>query len=350
MSKILITLALSNEYNAASKARQDAEAIAKAAGYRTFLFKGPSTSTGSLTSGLKLAWTGWQNWRRLLKEVEPGSSVLVQYPHYPMKSAYLARWLLPWARRKKQLHFTALIHDLNSLRGTFGKAAMYSDHHFLKQFDAVICHNPRMKEELVRWGFDEKRLLVLGLFDYLTDAPPKEHHLEDGVAVAGNLSATKCGYVAKLAEMADYPLHLYGNGLDRKLPGTAQYHGAFPPDELPAHLEGAFGLVWDGPSVETCNGLMGRYLGYNNPHKVSLYLAAGMPVIVWSGSALAPLVEENGIGLKVGRLEQIGRELQNMSQSEYEFMCQNARNLGKHLREGELFNKAIQKDKTFLTL
>ena len=147
-------------------------------------------------------------------------------------------------------------------------------------------------------------------------------------------SATKCGYVAKLAEMADYPLHLYGNGLDRELSGTAQYHGAFPPDELPAHLEGAFGLVWDGPSVETCDGPMGRYLGYNNPHKVSLYLAAGMPVIVWSKSALAPLVEENGIGIAVNELSEITEKLQRIELDCYVEMKKAAEDYGQKVQRG----------------
>ena len=35
------------------------------------------------------------------------------------------------------------------------------------------------------------------------------------------------------------------------------YFGSFLPDELPAALEGGFGLVWDGDSAETCSGVFG---------------------------------------------------------------------------------------------
>ena len=34
--------------------------------------------------------------------------------------------------------------------------------------------------------------------------------------------------------------------------------------------------MWDGPSPDTCAGVYGAYLRYNNPHKTSLYLAAGL--------------------------------------------------------------------------
>ena len=56
------------------------------------------------------------------------------------------------------------------------------------------------------------------------------------------------------------------------------YFGSFLPDELPAALEGGFGLVWDGDSAETCSGVFGEYLRYNNSHKASLYLASGFPL------------------------------------------------------------------------
>lgn len=63
------------------------------------------------------------------------------------------------------------------------------------------------------------------------------------------------------------------------------WHGSFKPEESPEHLQG----VWDGDSVDTCAGNTGAYLRYNNPHKTSLYLACGMPVIVWKEAAIAAL-------------------------------------------------------------
>lgn len=51
-------------------------------------------------------------------------------------------------------------------------------------------------------------------------------------------------------------------------------------EELPGALVQSFGLVWDGNSMDTCTGNYGSYLRINDPHKVSLYLSSGLPIIV----------------------------------------------------------------------
>ena len=56
-----------------------------------------------------------------------------------------------------------------------------------------------------------------------------------------------------------------------------------------------FGLVWDGTSLDGCNGRYGEYLKFNNPHKTSLYLSCGIPVIIWKEAALADFVEEHKV-------------------------------------------------------
>ena len=79
--------------------------------------------------------------------------------------------------------------------------------------------------------------------------------------------------------------HIYGpNYTPEKKCSRIVYQGEFSADELPAHLKGQFGLIWDGSSVNTCEGNFGEYLRYNNPHKISLYLACGLPVIIWAVS------------------------------------------------------------------
>lgn len=342
MQKIIVTIHTEQDFNAASKARIDIEALARELGYEPFSFIGERTSDGSLSSALNLVHTSIQNWARLLSSAEKGSIVLIQYPNYPMKSAYLARWILPWAKRKKQLRFIALIHDLNSLRGTFGRAAVFSDQHMLKQFDAVICHNERMRQVLLTWGFPAKKIHILGLFDYMTTVQPQTHHLSDGVSIAGNLSPDKCGYVLKLAKSIHCPLHLYGRGLDAQLPDRVQFHGAFPPEKLPGALCGAFGLVWDGPSTQTCEGQMGNYLRYNNPHKVSLYLSSGMPVIVWRESALADMITSSGLGIAVNSLDEIEPRLAQIDDAEYASLCRHVKDWEKKIQTGVFTKTAIQ--------
>ena len=77
--------------------------------------------------------------------------------------------------------------------------------------------------------------------------------------VAGNLAQEKAGYLYALPAEPAY--NLYGVGFDesRALENELTLAPSSP-DELPAALEGGFGLVWDGDSAETCSGVFGEYL------------------------------------------------------------------------------------------
>lgn len=119
------------------------------------------------------------------------------------------------------------------------------------------------------------------------------------------------------------------------------YHGSFSPEDLPEHLEGAFGLVWDGTSAETCIGNTGEYLKYNNPHKTSLYLSSGIPVIVWSKAAIADFVIRNGVGIAVDSLYDVNDRISEISEADYASMCENVDCIGVKLRSGGYFMAAL---------
>ena len=90
-------------------------------------------------------------------------------------------------------------------------------------------------------------------------------------------------------------------------------------------------------------GRTGNYLRYNNPHKLSLYLSSGLPVIVWKDSAEANFVEKNGVGLTVNSLFELSEILGQISQDEYLQMATNAKNIMKNLKEGYYLKNAVDK-------
>ena len=120
------------------------------------------------------------------------------------------------------------------------------------------------------------------------------------------------------------------------------YKGSFKPDEVPGVLEGSFGLVWDGNTASTCGGNTGEYLRYNNPHKTSLYLASGIPVIVWSEAAMSGFVSENHVGIAVGSLYEIEEKVNAISDADYKEMKDNAIAVSAKLRSGYYFETAIK--------
>ena len=137
--------------------------------------------------------------------------------------------------------------------------------------------------------------------------------------------------------------NLYGVGYEDQGEKNIHYFGSFLPEELPGALRGSFGLVWDGESADTCTGVYGEYLKINNPHKTSLYLAAGHPVIVWSQSAMADFVRENQVGIAVDSLNEVKEAIDQVSGEEYELMCRRAEKLSQKLRAGAYLKTALEK-------
>ena len=137
-------------------------------------------------------------------------------------------------------------------------------------------------------------------------------------------------------------IHLYGSNFEDKIKNPVLlYHGSFKPEELPGKMEGNFGVVWDGVWADTCEGNTGQYLKYNNPHKVSLYLASGLPVIIWDQAALADFILRNRVGITVSNLDEIWERLNALSAEEYRTMCTNAEKIGEKIRNGYYFYHAL---------
>ena len=256
-------------------------------------------------------------------------------------------------RKWKGCRFVALIHDIGILRNDgnnfgkkVGKTTLFADGQLLKKYDVVICHNDRMKKYLVDGDIPFDRIVSLEMFDYLTEvnAVKRKRSAVPSIAIAGNLGKEKSSYIYEMDfSQNDLTVHLYGKGFDVSLPASSlNYHGSFKPEELPGHLEGEFGLVWDGTSTETCAGGTGEYLRYNNPHKLSLYLASNMPVIIWEEAAAADFVLSRKAGFTVKSLDEIPEKIRKLSTEEYMRMCLAAGEEGEKLRNGYYTKKALR--------
>jgi hypothetical protein len=100
-------------------------------------------------------------------------------------------------------------------------------------------------------------------------------------------------------------------------------------------------LVWDGERTDTCSGEYGAYIAINNPHKVSLYLCAGIPVIIWSGAALVAFIAQNGLGLCVDSLQEIAAKIAALDPDVYAQMRKNTAQESARIRAGFYFDRAL---------
>lgn len=336
---------------AAYKAPDDIYQICERQGFQKIVMPEYPLDKGKLYGKFWLATAGLKAWLNIKKIVPEGSVVFFQHPQSGKR--LVLRFVKRY--RKQGMKFVALIHDLESLRGGMQgivnpnkKTNAIGDNEMLKQFDAVICHNQSMKDYLIAQGFDPEKLVNLEIFDYLSDTDRMQPEKLDRptICIAGNLAKVKAGYISKIfdnSRNSNLVVNLYGTRYEPEIErDNLIYHGAFAPEELAEHLEGDFGLVWDGTEASTCAGNTGEYLKYNNPHKASMYLSAGMPVIVWRQAAIAKFVLDNKVGIAVDDLFSLDKIVSSISKEDYRELAKNARRVSLQLRSGYYTVKAIR--------
>ena len=235
-----------------------------------------------------------------------------------------------------------LIHDIDGLRSQ-DKVLTEKELAFFEKCDVVVAHNLAMKNYLIQNGIKEQKIFVLEMFDYLTDLKEiTEKEINDKELVSlvytGNLD--KAPFLFQLdEEKMEFRLNIYGIKSKEINNSKVNYIGAFKPEELPNHIYGNLGLVWDGNLDESDEDLSFKnYTKYNNPHKLSCYLSAGLPVIVWKKSAVASFVLENNIGYVINNLYEINQ----LDFSDYNEKAKNAYEIGKKVRDGYYTKKAVK--------
>ena len=335
-----------NVKNAGNKARNDVEEIVKREGYQDLVL---SVDNWYEMSTLKAQLHKSKAFGQALNQLKQGDELLIQFPmlHH---SFFTTHHVKKAQKKGVKVHF--IIHDLEVLRYAnldtvplkHKIRVQIQESGLLAAADGIIAHNPIMKSVLVDKGIAKDKIVSLGIFDYLIPNFQEKTGLTKNlpIIVAGNLAQEKAGYLYQLPARPAY--NLYGVGFDEnRALANETYFGSFLPDELPVALEGGFGLVWDGDSAETCSGVFGEYLRYNNSHKASLYLASGFPLVVWKQSALSHFVLENGCGIAVESLYDLSQALEQLDDKDYQDLLVNAKRIGQKIRNGSYLTNALNK-------
>ncbi|MBN1181142.1 MAG: galactofuranosyltransferase [Bacteroidales bacterium] len=333
MRKYYISKNYSAKFTASSKAKIDCEIIAEKNHYKNLGLRRNTLSNNLLGRSYTLVSIILG-----LIRMPFSSMLLLQYP------TNLIKFMLFIARVKKTKTIT-IIHDLDSLRGS----PVENEISLLSKSSIVIAHNEEMINFVQKKGMKNK-LISLDLFDYLMSEPKEEitcPPIKSAIEIvfAGNLA--KSAFLKHIGQVKSTitVFKLYGIGFEyikNNCPKNIIYKGFYSPNELVKFISGTFGLVWDGDSIETCSGTAGKYLKYNNPHKMSLYLLSGLPVLVWSRSASARFVLSNKLGFAIDSLQDITTLEQTLAIDEYQLMLDNVRIIQKKIATGHFLTEALR--------
>lgn len=349
MEKYFLTLELVENYTAGSKAKVDVEYFLYQYGFKKLNLYEGRTKTHKLATFFK----------KLYDVPFNRKEKIILAAHYPLLNPVVLKIFVQILKlRKYDITLVGIIHDIDSLRYQQDKSVIQKEIRFLNMFDFLISHNSAMTKWLVEQGF-KGEIKELELFDYKVDRKENvkkvkvdklEGELKEVkyiITFAGNLDPQKSGFIYSLENInfSDFLFYLYGpNFNDTQISEkNIIYKGVYKSDLLPLYLEGNWGLIWDGDSVKTCSGALGNYLKYNSPHKLSLYIVAGLPVIIWSKAAAAELVKKYKIGVAIESLEEIPTKLRGISNEEYQKYIGNVLILAEKIKKGEFIIGAVNK-------
>lgn len=308
---------LSGLKNAGGKAQQDCGRILHEYGFvGLHMFMSRQKKLRTLISML-----------RIMKKIPHEGIVIIQYPLG--KSQWLNNVIMNTCKRKK-CRTILLIHDINSLR-TQGVVSTAETKTFEKA-DVIIAHNEAMIN-LLKKTITHVEYYNLEAFDYFYEVPATPHTFDNTVVFAGNLHKSQFLYSLRSVKVNFILYGIEVEGLKQICNENVKYVGAFTQDNL-SILSGDWGLVWDGKSVSTCDGSLGNYMRYNAPHKLSLYLVAGLPVIIWENAAEARLVEKYNLGITIASLDEIKEKIEKISPEEYGKIKNNVAKYAKRLSSG----------------
>lgn len=342
MKRYQICETLSKDNNAGRKAPQDIISIAKKLGYSVLETKMRSQKSNNIIASLRRQIGYVKDWTVIYKSVKKNAVILLQCPG---SRQWIRQGVLKNLKKNKNIRIIALVHDVYELRlevnDKFHRREFQS---MVEIADSIIVHNNIMKDFFIAKGVQKEKLIVLEIFDYLQ----KERKVgypkyEKSITIAGNLNPQKAGYIKHLGELDKIKIYLFGSGYDSSMDCYAHisYGGSFPPEQIPLQLNKGFGLVWDGDDIIGCTGENGQYLRYNNPHKLSLYLSSGLPVVIWKEAAEADFVKKYNLGICVDTLEDLDNVFAHLTKDDYFEMCKNVHEIGKKLRKGYYSTQAI---------
>lgn len=273
--------------------------------------------------------------------------LLVQSPRTEFEGLDLPEFIRYVREKYGNYKLAAVVHDLDSVRyGDF-----FVDHDLkeaarLNLFDYLISLNDNMTELLKEQKMTPK-IFTLKLFDYVLKDLPGDN---PSIAFAGNLQFEKSAFLYDLykVDFKNVKVHLYGPGLEKekfKASENISYFGSFSPDDLPFVIKDKFGLCWEGNSLDHCGGKFCKYMKYGNPHKTSLYLAMGLPVIISKDIGAAAFVEKEHVGITISSLHEIPERLNQISDLEYKILRKNCLKISSRLRNGYYIKQVIDQIK-----
>ena len=277
----------------------------------------------------------------LIKElirIKNGSVVVFLFPFYAVLHKLFIRLL-----RLKKVTLICYIVDIDGIKDG-NKHLLKQEVRFFQKFRYFIVLNASME----RWLKEQVPGSVAApvhFHSFLTNPAIRPRDRSFHIVFAGNLA--KSPFLEQLyllkSTSPDIRFDLYGpDPTDRMIrQENVAYRGVEKPYDLPGKLNGSFGLVWEGDSIDKPEGSLGNYIQFITHNKISLYILSGLPIIIPASAGTAPLVESYQIGFAVNNLYEIEEKIQGITIEKYREMQRNLKPIAEKVSTGQFLTDAV---------
>jgi glycosyltransferase involved in cell wall biosynthesis len=255
--------------------------------------------------------------KSILGPIQPEDLVVIQFPLWT--NLNFQEEFIDYIKNISSVKIIALIHDIPTWMFNDGTDSYDRDTDFwlrqLRKFDSLIVANETTVKRL-QMDHVNVPMIPMHIWDYIYSGPIKEKNYLKKIFYVGGRGIVDIDYKAST------PLFLYYKTVtvDVTMNPSVTWLGQEPSDEIISEIDGGFGLVVSDNLKEQSNMNFVHYTQFNNPTKLSLYIAAGIPVIVPDKTAHAKWVKEAGIGLVINNLNDVDDILSNISREDYQKM------------------------------
>ncbi|MCT8389682.1 nucleotide sugar synthetase [Leuconostoc holzapfelii] len=242
--------------------------------------------------------------------------------------------LIARLREYSSLKLCIFVHDVLPLMFEENYGLMPRFIAMCNQAQVVILPTEAMKARLVSEGLQGPKIIIQKLWDHQTTLSYQTPKFERLIHFAGN--PDRFPFINQWRYQT--PLQVFDQPNDNSLTDNASFIGWYRDEEMLFKLSSGFGLSWS----ENFPGKRERdYSELNLSFKLSTYLAAGIPVIVRRGIAVADFIATNHLGLVVDSLQEADDIIQTMSESDYQVMATHVKQISFLVKNGYYTKKAL---------
>jgi hypothetical protein len=338
------TIDVNGKFNAAGKPVLDAKQIFSSLGSTDL---GDVATIGTTLSG---RFVSTPKLNQFFAHLQSGDTIILQYPIY--LSYFVVKKMLKYLK-VNDIRVIFFIHDFNSLRisadgGVRGvghtrdqQASIRKEIDLLNFSNQICVPTNAMRDFILNHGY-KGSAYVFGMYDYLADPKKLAHKTSDyhNIIFAGNLN--KAPFINGLVSYKDASFQIFGQKPLYALNPDLNYQGVYPADKLISNFGSGFGLVWDGDSTDRVSGVLGEYMRFNSPYKASMYLAAGLPIIVWEKAAIADLVFEHNLGITATSISDAVDQITAISESQYAALVASVKKFSSQICQGGMIKQVFQ--------